>query len=204
MTRLNPKLIPLFVALLSIASAAAQSVPTVKEGQVTGAGFVITLPTDIVVEPAGTNESTHGFYLDLPPRSGNAPIRREGHDSSYRYIAFDTKWDIGDMPSLDKVVDSLTSNILEHIPPEIVGEGPVMLEANLPARLGTLPARRLIIKYRNSQKKPAIRQIIVGYHARKDAAAIIYFLTLNTTQQNFQDDIGLFSKILSGFKLTDQ
>ncbi len=197
-------MIAIFIAFLSIASAAAQSVPTVKDGQVIGAGFVITLPADIAVETAGTDESTHGFYLDLPPRSGNAPIRREGHTSSYRYIAFDTKWDIGDMPSLDKVVDNITGNILDHIPPEIVGYGPVMLEANLPARLGTVPARRLIIKYRNSQKKPAIRQIIVAYHARKDAAAIIYFLTLNTTQQSFQDDIGLFSKILSGFKLTDQ
>ena len=131
-------------------------------------------------------------------------MRREGRDSGYRYIAFDTKWDIGDMPSLDKVVDNLTSNILDRMPPEIVGDGPVMLEANLPARLGTLPARRLVIKYRNSQKKPAIRQVIVGYRVRKDAGAIIYFLTLNTTQQNFQEDIGLFSKILAGFKLTDQ
>jgi len=192
------------LALLSIASATGQSIPTVKDGQVTGAGFTITLPADITVDPGATNETTHGFFVELPPRSSNAPVRREGRDSGYRYIAFDTKWDIGDMPSLDKVVDNLTSNILDRMPPEIVGDGPVMLEANLPARLGTLPARRLVIKYRNSQKKPAIRQVIVGYRVRKDAGAIIYFLTLNTTQQNFQEDIGLFSKILAGFKLTDQ
>ena len=175
-----------------------------KDNEVTGAGFVVTLPADIAVEPGSTSESAHGFYIDLPPRSKDTPLRRAGHESSFRYIAFDTKWDIGDMPSIDSVIDQLTSNILDHIPPEIVGYGPVTLDANLPARLGTLPARRLIIKYRNTEKKPAVRQIIIAYRTRKDAAAMVYFLTLNTTAEHFQEDIGVFSKILAGFKLTDQ
>ena len=184
----------------------AQSVPTIKDGQITGAGFVIAVPADILVETAATPETLHGFYIELPPLPKDAPIVRSSptRRSAYRYIAFDTKWDVGDLPSLNAVVDRITSNILEYIPSEIVAPGPVSLDANLPARLGTLPARRLVIKYKNTAKQPAIRQIIVAYNPRKDASAIIYLLTLNTTAQNFQEDVNLFSKILSGFKLSDQ
>jgi len=195
------------LAFGTIQTLAAQSAPTVSDGKVTGAGFTVAIPGDILVEPAATAETLHGFYIDLPPRPKDASLlRRSGasHRSSYRYIAFDTRWDVGDMPSLDAVVENITSNILDNIPPEIVAAGAVTLDANLPARLGTVPARRLVIKYRNTAKQPAIRQVIVAYNARKDAGAVVYLLILNTTQQDFQQDVNLFSKVLAGFKLTDQ
>jgi len=196
------------LALWVLPPARAQSVPTIKDGQVSGAGFTFTLPADLLAKPAYSDETQHGFYIPLPPailEKETATLRRSGgHPSNYRYIAFDTRWDIGDMPSLDAVVQSFTSNILDNIPPEIVGSGDVLLDANLPVRLGTLPARRLVIKYRNTAKQPAIRQVIVAYYARKDASAIVYLLTLNTTEQNFREDVNVFSKVLAGFKLSGQ
>lgn len=196
------------LALCILPQARAQSTPTVKDGLVTGAGFTFTLPADLLAKPAYSDETLHGFYIPLAPTVGDkeaATLRRSsGRPSNYRYIAFDTRWDVGDMPSLDAVVQSVTSNILDNIPPEIVGPGDVLLDANLPVRLGTLPARRLVIKYRNTAKQPAIRQVIVAYYARKDASAIVYLLTLNTTEQNFREDVNIFSKVLAGFKLTGQ
>ncbi|MGZ5178745.1 MAG: hypothetical protein ACXWCW_31880 [Burkholderiales bacterium] len=202
------KLLASFTLALSLASfSLAQSVPTVKDNTVTGTGFVITAPVNLLIETAATAETLHGFYIDLPPQAVDKETslrRTAARSSSYRYIAFDTLWDVGDMPSLNAVVESITSNILDHVPADLVAPGPVMLDANLPVRLGTLPARRLVIKYRNTAKQPAVRQVIVAYNARKDAAAVVYLLTLNTTQQDFQEDVNVFSKILSGFKLTSQ
>jgi len=177
-------------------------VPQVKDGTIAGTGFTITLPPDIKVEPSANEETLHGFLIDLAPNVPGAPAK-SNRPAIYRYIAFDTRWDTGDMPSLDAVVEDITSNLLGHIPPEIVGVGDVSVTANLPAKLGTLPARRLVITYRNTERKPAIRQVIIAYNARKDASAIVYFLILNTTQQNFQEDVGVFSKVMAGFKLTD-
>ena len=191
-------------ALISIA-AAAQSIPQVKDGVVSGAGFVLTVPADVKVEVGTSEESDHGFYIELPPRpAGSVQLRSSRTPSGYRYIAFDTKWDTGDMPSLAAVVDRITSNVLDYIPADLVNAGEVSVEGNFPARLGSLPARRLVIKYRNTQRKPAVRQEIVAYNARKDASAIVYLLILNTTEQNFQEDVSLFSKIIAGFKLADQ
>ena len=203
-----------FVAALASAitvAGQAQSVPTCKDGIISGNGFTVTLPHNLVVDMATTPETLHGFYISLPAKyaSNDKPasptLRRLGtHSPSYRYIAFDTKWGVGDMPSLNAVVESMTSNILDYIPAELVGSGSVMLEGNLPARLGTLPARRLVLNYRNSGKQPAIRQVVVAYRTRKDASAVVYLLTLNTTRDGFQEDVEVFSKVLAGFKLTDQ
>jgi len=204
-------LIAVIFVVLVCSAAQPQSVPQLADGKITGTGFVITVPPDTSVEIGANSESEHGFYIELPthaPSPDSPALRRSTatteHISSHRYIAFDTKWDIGDMPSLQAVVDNIASNLLDNIPPRIVGSGDVTLDANLPVRLGTLPARRLVIKYRDSEKKPAIRQVIVAYNARKDASAIVYLLVLNTTQQNFQEDVTVFSKVLAGFKLTDQ
>jgi hypothetical protein len=183
-----------------------QSVPILKDNQVTGSGFVVSLPPDVLVETAATVESLHGFYIELPPLPKETSRVRSpltARSNIYRYIAFDTKWDVGDMPSLEAVVEHIKSNVLDNIPTELVAPGPVTLEENLPTRLGTLPARRLVIRYKNTAKEPAVRQVIVGYNARKDASAIIYLLTLNTTAQNFQEDLKVFSKVLSGFKLSE-
>ena len=194
-----------WLALLLTAASVGQSPPQVKDGKISGAGFVITLPPDLAVEIAATSESEHGFSIDLPPRPvGSVQLRSSRTPTSYRYIAFDTKWDSGDMPSLDAVVNNISSNLLDSVPADLVNAGEISLDGNFPARLGSLPARRLILKYRNTQHKPAIRQIIVAYNARKDASAIVYMLILNTTEQNFQEDVSIFSKVIAGFKLADQ
>jgi hypothetical protein len=195
------------VAVLLTFAAAAQtvpqfSVPHIKDGKVTGPGFEVTLPPGVIAEPAATTECEHGFYLELPPRPADSAARAHA-PIGYRYIAFDTRWDIGDMPSLDDVVNSITSNLLDNIPADLVNAGEVTVDGNFPARLGTLPARRLIIKYKNTQRQRAIRQIVVAYRTRKDASAIIYLLVLNTTEQSFQEDVGVFGKIMAGFKVTE-
>lgn len=196
------------IALLACIVANAQSVPQFKDGKVTGPGFVVMVPNDLPVEVAATPETLNGFYIGLPPRSapaGTATLRQTAaHPASYRYIAFEAKWDTGDMPSLGAVVDSITSNLIDSIPANLVNAGDVSLEGNFPARLGTLPARRVVLKYKNTERKPAVRQIVVAYNARKDASAIVYFFVLNTTEENFLEDLSLFSKVLAGFKLADQ
>lgn len=193
----------LFIAFVLSIAAPAQTVPQLKDGVITGAGFTITLPPDVSPEIGANTESTHGFYFELPPR-GSDQVTRPSDELAYRYISFDTNWDLGDMPSLDAVVSSITSNLVDAIPASLTGAGNIVLEASLPARLGTLPARRLVFKYRNREKKPAIRQLVVAYNARKDAAAIVYELVLNTTQENFQADVSVFAKIMAGFKATNQ
>lgn len=188
-------------ALLTLA-AAAQSIPQFKDGKVTGSGFVVTLPPGIVAEPAATPECEHGFYIELSPRPAEIAARPHA-PISYRYIAFDTRWDTGDMPSLDDVVNDITSNLLNHIPADLVNVGEVTVDSNFPARLGSLPARRLVIRYKNTQHQRAVRQVIVAYRTRKDASAIVYLLVLNTTEQSFQEDIVLLGKVMAGFKVAE-
>jgi hypothetical protein len=180
----------------------AQNVPEISDGKVIGASFTIALPPNVVAEISATPETLHGFQIDLTPHFSGAVLRKTGAPSTFRYIAFDTRWDAGDMPSLEAVVQDITSHVLKYVPEELVGSGDLSLTGNLPARLGSLPARRLVMSYRNSDKRPSIRQMIVAYHARADASGIIYLLTLNTTQENFQEDLTVFGKVLSGFKLT--
>lgn len=191
-----------YLSLVTSSAALAQSVD-VKDGKVTGPGFVITLPPGVTPDVAATTESSHGFYLSLPIRASDAQTRPP-LTRTYRYIAFDTKWDLGDMPSLQAAVDSITHNLSSTIPSYVANSGEVTIDGTFPARLGTLPARRIVLKYTNNGRKPAIRQVVVAYNARKDASAVVYFLVLNTTEQNFQDDLGVFGKILAGFKVTGQ
>lgn len=187
---------------MASSAAVAQSIET-KDGKVTGPGFVIAPPSGVTVDVGATPESAHGFYVALPPQPADSPTRT-ALTRTYRYIAFNAKWDAGDMPSLQAVVDSITSNVVATIPSYLVTYGDIVIDGNFPARLGTLPARRLVLKFKNSEHKPAIRQIIVAYNARKDASAMVYFLVLNTTEQNFQEDLGVFGKFLAGFKVTGQ
>ena len=190
------------MTLLASSALTAQSIE-VKDAKVTGPGFVIALPPGLTVEVGANSESAHGFYLALPPQAADVAAS-PGLTRTYRYIAFDAKWDAGDMPSLEAAVASITNNVLGSIPSYIVHSGDIVIDGNFPARLGTVPARRLVLKFKNAEHKPAIRQIIVAYNARKDASAIVYFLVLNTTEQNFQEDLGVFGKILAGFKVTEQ
>ncbi len=175
----------------------------VKDGTVTGPGFAITLPAGTAVDVGVNPESAHGFYLGLPPEPADTQTH-SGLTRTYRYVAFNTKWDLGDLPSLQAAVESITENITATIPKYVLNSGTVTMDGNFPARLGSLPARRLVFKYTNTQHKAAIRQIVVAYNARKDASAIVYFLVLNTTEQNFQEDLGIFGKLLAGFKVTGQ
>jgi len=193
-------------ALLSRTTLFAQSVPQVADGKITGAGFTLTVSQDLMVQPGVTDEAVHGFYIDLARRAspGSVQLRSARMPSSYRYIAFDTKWDTGDMPSLDSVVNAIIDDPLDHIPPEIVAPGNVALDSNLPTRVGGLPARRLVLKYKNTEKHKAIRHVVVAYNARPDASAVVYIIVLNTTEDNFQEDVSVFSKLLAGFKLTSQ
>lgn len=193
-------------AWLVCAGAMAQSAPQISDGKITGNGFTMTMPQDVKAQPGATEESEHGFYIDLTHKAGpgTVTLRSSKMASSYRYIAFDTRWDIGDMPSLDSVITEIVDHTLDHIPPEIVAPGPVLLDSNLPMRVGGLPARRLVIKYKNTEKQRAIRHVVIAYNARQDASAIVYLIVLNTTEENFQEDVSVFSKILAGFKLTTQ
>jgi hypothetical protein len=200
--RILPKffLVLLFAVLICV-SAAAQSVQ-VANGKVIGPGYQITLPDGVNVSTSVNPESAHGFYLALPPEPADVPARPLMQ--TYRYIAFSTRWDLGDMPSLDAAVNSITGNIAGSVPSYIVNSGEIVVDGNFPARLGTIPARRLVLKFRNKHHDDAIRQVIVAYDTRKDASAIVYFLVLNTTEQNFEEDLGVFGKILRGFKVTGQ
>ena len=184
------------------AAAVSQTVPQLKDGLITGAGFTLKLPPGVSAQIGANSESEHGFYIDLQPHPEHVESR-SAHVRSFRYIAFDTRWDIGDMPSLDAAAQVVTSGITDNLPSYIVSSGDILLDGNYPARLGTLPARRLVFKFRNSERKPSVRMVIVAYDARKDASAIVYLLTLNTTQENYDEDLGVFGKVLAGFKLSD-
>jgi hypothetical protein len=200
--RTNLRCSLVLATLVFAVAGCAQSAPQVADNRVIGAGFTVTIPAGLIALPAATAETAHGFYIDLNPADHGTTARSP--KLSPRFIAFDTKWDDGSLLSLDAAVQDVLSNLSLYVPAEVRGSDEVDLDGNLPARLGGLPARRLIIKFRNSARKPAVRQIIVAYSARKDAAAIIYYLILNTTQQDFDDDVVMFSKLLAGFKVTTE
>jgi len=191
----------LAIGVLAIA-ARAQSVPQIADGKVVGTGFTVVVPAGLTALPAATAESSHGFYIDLDPANHGMPERAPKLSS--RFIVFDTRWDDGSMPTLNAVVDSILSDLRDYVPDQVRSSSEVIVNGNLPARLGGLPARRLVLKFKNSAHKPALRQILIGYDQRKDAAAVVYLLILNTTEQDFEDDIGVFSKLLAGFKVTSE
>jgi hypothetical protein len=190
------------VTLMLAGACCAQTAPQVADNKVIGAGFTVTIPPGFIALPAATAETAHGFYIDLNPADHNLTARSP--KLSPRFIAFDTKWDDGDMPSLDAAVQNVLMNLSVYVPADVRSSDDATLDGNLPARLGGLPARRLIIKFRNSSRKPAVRQILVAYKARKEATAIVYFLILNTTEQDFNDDVVIFSKLLAGFTVTNE
>lgn len=169
-------------------------------GSVKGSGYEITLPPDVVANIAPTQDTSHGFGIDLL-RAGD---EHDWDGTPLRYIAFTTKWDAGDLPSLDAVLDSMKRELSQLMPAEVQGPGEIRLVSTFPAKMGELPARRLVLEFTNSEKKPAIKQIVVAYRSRPDAAAMIYVASLTTTRLNFQQDVTLFAKILAGFKLTGE
>ena len=184
--------------LLLTTSAFAQAAPQYAHDVVKGVGYEVALPADIVVNLSPSEDTGHGFALDLL-RPGD---QHEWDRTPLRYIAFNTRWDAGDMPTLAAAVDGMLRDIALLIPAEIQNQAPVRLVGKFPAKLGDLPAMRFVLEFTNSAKKPAIKQIVVGYRARPDASAIIYVASLTTTRMDFQQDVNLFAKLLAGFKLT--
>jgi hypothetical protein len=178
----------------------AQTAAQFAKGSAKGSGFEITLPPDVVANVAPSEETSHGFAIDLL-RAGD---EHDWDPTPLRYVAFNTRWDAGDLPSLNAVVEGMTRELNGLIPPDVQGSGEIRLVSTFPAKLGDLPAKRLVLEFTNSEKKPAIKQIVVAYRTRHDAAGMIYVVSLTTTRLNFQQDVTLFAKILAGFKLTGE
>lgn len=164
---------------------------------VKGPGYEVALPPDVVVNLAPTEETINGFALDLP-RPGD---EHAWNRTPARFVAFNTRWDGGDFPSLDAVVSHMLLNPESLVPPEL-HNGSVDLVSTFPMKLGELPAKRMILQFKNVEKQPSLRQVIVAYRERPGATGLIYVFTLTTTRADFQQDLGMFSRILSGFKTT--
>jgi hypothetical protein len=191
------KVAALLLLLISAASV-AQAPPGYARESFKGTGFTIALPQDVVVNLAPTEELPHGFGLDLL-RPG---IEHEWERHPLRYLGFTTRWDAGDLPSLNAVVEDVVRNLDSTIPAQVQGSGTIRLVSSFPAKLGELPAKRLVIEFTNTEKRPAIREMVIAYRSRPDASGIIYIASLTTTRVNFQEDLNLFAKLLAGFKLT--
>lgn len=188
----------LFLLLSICASAQSSSSAPVADtvrDTVSGPGFTLTLPPNVEMDIRPTNdlafginlsETTHGHEWDrVPPR----------------FIGFATQW-TSDAGSLEAVVERMTVDLQTLVPPELVGDGAIRLDSTFPAKLGDLPARRLVIDFKGKKNKPSVRQIIVAYRARPDASAVVYVASLTTTRADFPQDVNLFAKLLVGFKLT--
>src|SRR4051794_19702989 len=185
----------LFVSSCASAQSSSVAPADTARGSVSGPGFTLALPPNVEMDIRPTNdlafginltETTHGREWDrLPPR----------------FIAFATQW-TSDAGSLDAVVQRMTSDVQTLIPAELVADGMIRLDSTFPAKLGDLPARRLVVDFKGKKNKPSVRQIIVAYRARPDASAVVYIASLTTTRVDFPQDLNLFAKLLAGFKLT--
>jgi hypothetical protein len=181
--------------MVSAQSAPATASPDTVRDSVSGPGFTLALPPDIEMDVRPTADLAFGLNLAEVTRG------REWDRLPPRYIGITTTW-TSDAGSLNDVVESMTADFKSLVPPELVGDGMLRLDSTFPAKLGDLPARRLVIEFKNRQKKPSLRQIVVAYRARPDASAVVYLVTLTTTRDNFPQDVNLFAKLLAGFKLT--
>jgi hypothetical protein len=185
-----------FLVLVICTFASGQSSPYARD-LVKGTGYTIALPPDVIVNLAPTEETSHGFGLDLI---------RPGDEHAWnrvpmRYIAFNTRWDAGDLPSLESVVDRMVRDPVSLVPDD-ANQGEVRVVSNFPVKLADLPARRIVVEFKNAEKRPAIRQIVVAYRARPEATGLVYVGSLTTTRTDFQQDVGMFARLLAGFKLT--
>ena len=191
-----------FTALLSFLSVVtwAQAAPVpqttdVARGSISGPGFTLALPPEVEVDVTPTSDLNFGLNLS------EATHGREWDRLPPRFIGFTTEWN-SDADSVDEVIRRKTADIAALVPPELAGEGVVRLASTFAAKLGDLPAKRLVVEFKNRQRKQAIRQIVVAYRAREGASAVVYVATLTTTRDDFQADLNLFAKLLAGFKLT--
>ncbi len=164
-------------------------------GSISGPGFTVTLPPDVEMDVAPNADLAYG--LNLAEKTHG----REWERLPFRYIGFSTQWHV-EADSLNELVYKMTSNLESLVPYELASEGSVVLSTTFPATLGDLPARRLVLEFKNKQKKPSVRQIVVGFRSRKDADPVVYLAILNTTRVDFPQDVNLFAKLLAGFKIT--
>jgi hypothetical protein len=185
-----------FLVLILGVVSLGQSSAQYARNLVKGPGYEIVLPSDVVVNLAPSKETINGFALDLLRPGDEHPWNR----TPTRFIAFNTRWDGGDLPSLDAVVSHMLSNPESLVPPEL-HNGTVDLISTFSMKLGELPAKRMILQFKNVEKQPAIRQVIVAYRERPGATGLFYVLSLTTTRADFQQDVRVFSQLLSGFKL---
>src|SRR5512144_596393 len=187
----------LFLSIVAWAqSAPAPSSPDTARDTVSGPGFTLALPPEVEIDIRPTTDLAFGLNLTEVTRG------REWERLPPRYIGFTTRWN-SDAGSLNDLVQDMTADLQSLVPTELVGgDGVIRLDSTFPAKLGDLPARRLVIEFKNRQKKPSLRQIVVAYRARPDASAGVYLVTLTTTRTDFQQDVYLFAKLLAGFKLT--
>jgi hypothetical protein len=172
----------------------AQSPTDVARGSISGLGFTVTLPDAVEMDVAPTTDLAFGLNLTEPTHG------REWNRLPPRFIGVATQWN-SEAGSLDAEVRRMTADLHNLIPAD-ASDGEVRLSSMFPAKLGDLPARRLVVEFKNRQKKPAVRQIVVAYRSRPDASAIVYIATLTTTRADFPQDLNVFAKVLAGFKLT--
>jgi hypothetical protein len=175
----------------------AQNISPAASTPFNGPGVTVTIPTGLSATTP-VDEVPNGFGIDLAASAASRGWPR----LPVRYITFDIKWDTDDFGSLEAVVANMSQRASSLIPVEIARGDELRVAGIFPARLGALPARRMVLEFKNWEKKPAIRQIVVAYRLRKDASAIIYIATLTTTRQDFQLDVDAFSRVLSGLKFT--
>ncbi len=181
--------------LLSLA-AFAQSTTDVARGSISGPGFTVTLPDSVEMDIRPTTDLAFGLNLSETTHG------REWEKLPPRFIGIATQWN-SEAASLDEVVRHMATDPAGLVPAEMIGgDGMITLSSTFPAKLGDLPARRLIVEFKNRQKKPSVRQIVVAYRERPDASAVVYFATLTTTKTDFPQDLNVFVKLLAGFKLT--
>ena len=184
-----------FLSCLLSLAAWAQSTD-VARGSISGPGFTVTLPESVEMDITPTSDLAFGLNLSETTHG------REWEKLPPRFIGISTQWN-SDAGSLDELVRRMTADVSGLVPSEMVGgDGLVTLSSIFPARLGDLPARRLVVEFKNRQKKPSVRQIIVAYRSQPDASAVVYLASLTTTKADFPQDLNLFAKFLAGFKLT--
>jgi hypothetical protein len=186
----------LFLSVVVLAqSAPAPSSPDTARNSLSGPGFTVALPPDVEMDIRPTSEIAFGINLTAVTHG------REWERLPPRYIGFTTRW-TSDAGSLNDLVQNMTAEIQSLVPAELIGDGIIRLVSTFPAKLGDLPARRLVIEFKNRQKKPSLSQIVVAFRERPDASAVVYIVTLTTTRDTFPQDLSLFAKLLAGFKLT--
>jgi len=196
--RIAVLIVSLFFCLGAIAQTSAEALhgtaTDVAHGTATGPGFTLTLPDSVEMDIAPTSDLALGLNLAQPTHG------REWEKIPPRFIGIATR--NSDSATLDDLVNRMVADLPSLVPQEITSDGVINLSSMFPAKLGDLPARRLVLEFKNKQKKPSVRQVIVAFRTRPDASPLVYIASLTTTKADFSQDLNLFVKLLAGFKLT--